>query len=326
MKLVFKKGFTLIELLVVIAIIAILIGLLLPAVQKVREAAARMSCTNNLKQLGLALHNYANTYDSTFPASRVTVGGDAKFRSWTPIALPYVEAEAAAKQWDPNVKWSTGVNLAVSQMTFKLFICPSAPTNRISIGSQAYASSPTPIPILVPALAGQTFGPGDYGSLNAIRRRFYTANGVPNFPTPGTKAGDETVGVLQKVMPTKLLSITDGLSNTILLAEDAGRPNVFQKGFGDTGVNTEDGFGWADPDAGCSLDGVVVGTKGTKWTTGGTCFINCTNDSELFSFHSGGIGVAMADGGVRFLSESVSAATLAAIASATGGDIAGSDF
>lgn len=125
-----KQAFTLIELLVVIAIIAILIGLLLPAVQKVREAAARMSCTNNLKQLGLALHNYANTYESTFPASRVTVGTDAKFRSWTPIALPYVEAEAAAKLWDPNLKWSTGANLTVSKMNFKLFVCPSAPSSR----------------------------------------------------------------------------------------------------------------------------------------------------------------------------------------------------
>ena len=313
-----KKGFTLIELLVVIAIIAILIGLLLPAVQKVREAAARMSCTNNLKQLGLALHNYAGTYESTFPASRVTVGGDAKFRSWTPIALPYVEAEAAAKLWDPNLKWSTGANLTVSKMNFKLFVCPSAPSSR---------KTPTSPPTLtVPALAGQNFGPGDYGSLNAIRRRFYTANGVPNFPTPGTAAGDETPGALKKVLPTPLLSITDGLSNTILLAEDAGRPNVFQKGFGDTGTNSADGFGWADPDAGCSLDGVVVGAKGAVWAPGGTCIMNCTNDSELFSFHTGGIGVTMADGSVRFLSQNVSAATLAAIATATGGDIAGSDF
>ncbi len=157
--------------------------------------------------------------------------------------------------------------------------------------------------------------------------RFYTANGVPNFPTPGTAAGDETPGALKKVNPTATsIELQMVLSNTILLAEDAGRPNVFQKGFGDTGANTEDGFGWADPDGGCSLDGVVVGAKGVKWAAGGTCIMNCTNDSELFSFHTGGIGVTMADGSVRFLSQNVSAATLAAIATATGGDIAGSDF
>lgn len=317
-----KRGFTLIELLVVIAIIAILIGLLLPAVQKVREAAARMSCQNNLKQLGLALHNYANSNNNMFPASRITVGTDAKFRSWTPIALPYVEADAVAKQWNESLKWSSGTNMTVSQTMFKLFMCPSAPGNR---------KTPTSPPTLtVPALAGVNLGPGDYGSVNAIRRRFYTANGLANFPgsqagaTPA--AGDEAVGALQKVIPTPLLGITDGLSNTLLLAEDAGRPNVFQKGFGDTGVNTADGFGWADPDAGCSIDGVVPGAKGVAWTTGGTCIMNCTNDSELFSFHTGGINATMADGSVRFIRENLNAATLAALVTASGGDIIGNDF
>lgn len=317
-----KRGFTLIELLVVIAIIAILIGLLLPAVQKVREAAARMSCQNNLKQLGLALHNYANSNNNMFPASRITVGTDAKFRSWTPIALPYVEADAVAKQWNESLKWSSGTNMTVSQTMFKLFMCPSAPGNR---------KTPTSPPTLtVPGLAGVNLGPGDYGSVNAIRRRFYTANGLANFPgsqagaTPA--AGDEAVGALQKVIPTPLLGITDGLSNTLLLAEDAGRPNVFQKGFGDTGVNTADGFGWADPDAGCSIDGVVPGAKGVAWTTGGTCIMNCTNDSELFSFHTGGINATMADGSVRFIRENLNAATLAALVTASGGDIIGNDF
>lgn len=313
-----KKGFTLIELLVVIAIIAILIGLLLPAVQKVREAASRMSCQNNLKQLGLALHNYANANNNTFPASRVTVGTDAKFRSWTPIALPYVEADAVAKQWNESLKWSNGTNLTVSKTTFKLFTCPTAPGGR---------KTPTSPPTLtVPALAGQSFGPGDYGSVNAIRRRFYTGNGVPNFPVPGTAAGDEAPGALKKVDPTPVLGITDGLSNTILLAEDAGRPNLVQKGFGDTGLNTADGFGWADPDAGCSIDGVTPGAKGAAWATGGTCIMNCTNDSELFSFHTGGINVTMADGSVRFISERLAAATLAALVTATGGDLVGNDF
>jgi prepilin-type N-terminal cleavage/methylation domain-containing protein/prepilin-type processing-associated H-X9-DG protein len=295
-----RAGFTLIELLVVIAIIAILIGLLLPAVQKVREAAARMSCQNNLKQLGLALHNYANSNDNKFPATRVTVGGDAKFRAWTPLALPYVEQDNVAKQWDLNIKWNVGTNLTVSQTSFKLFRCPSAPDTRRQAGA-VY------------------LGPGDYGTMNAVRRRFYTANGIPNFPTPGSAAGDEANGAMAKVVETRILAITDGTSNTILLAEDAGRPNLVRKGI-DTGANTADGWGWADPDAvGISLDGVQADLV----TTGGTCFINCTNDSEVYAFHTGGTNVVLADGSVRFIREGVPAAVFAALVTASAGDIVG---
>src|SRR5262245_17072137 len=94
-----RPAFTLIELLVVIAIIAMLIGLVRPAVQKVREAAGRATCQNSLKQFGLALHNYAGANDSKLPASRVTVGTDAKFRSWTPLALAYVEQDNVGRLW-----------------------------------------------------------------------------------------------------------------------------------------------------------------------------------------------------------------------------------
>lgn len=302
-----KRAFTLIELLVVIAIIAILIGLLLPAVQKVREAAARMSCQNNLKQFGLALHNYANTNDNKFPATRVTVNGDAKFRAWTPLALPYVEQDNVAKQWNFTTKWNTGTNLTVSQTNFKLFKCPSAPDSR------------TQAPV-------GPLGLGDYATTNAVRRRFYTANGIPNFPIAGTGAGDEAPGAMAKVTDTPILAITDGTSNTIVLVEDAGRPNLFQRGT-NTGAITADGWGWADPDGvGISIDGVVPGTLGTAWATGGTCFINCTNDSETYAFHSGGTNVLMADGSVRFVSQSISAATFAYLVTASGGDIVGGNF
>src|SRR5262245_33572569 len=173
-----RLAFTLIELLVVIAIIAVLIGLLLPAVQKVREAAARTSCQNNMKQFGLALHNYATAHDSKLPASRVTVGTDTKFRSWTPLALAYVEQDAVGRLWDFGVKWNLNPNLTTSQASFKLFVCPSTP-----------ARQPGP----------NALGPGDYGSVNAVRRRFYTANGIGSiFPGGPTGApGDEVVGALQ---------------------------------------------------------------------------------------------------------------------------------
>jgi prepilin-type N-terminal cleavage/methylation domain-containing protein/prepilin-type processing-associated H-X9-DG protein len=299
-----RHAFTLIELLVVIAIIAILIGLLLPAVQKVREAAARMSCQNNLKQIGLALHNYASANDSKLPPTRVNVPSN-KFRAWTPIVVSYVEQDNVARQWDMNTRWDQGSNLVLAQVKMKVFMCPSAPEDR-----------PAPVQ---PAL-----GPCDYLAFHRIRPRFYAANNLPVPPA-------ELDGAMHITNHTRLTDITDGTSQTILITEDAGQPASYILGRA-TGNVLPEGRGWADPDGTSgSLDGShpttgAINGSSITGAAGATCIMNCNNYSEPYSFHPGGINVCMADGSVRFISSNISAATYAALSTRNYGDIPGNDW
>ena len=320
-KLVGRKGFTLIELLVVIAIIAILISLILPAVQQAREAARRTQCRNNMKQLVLALHNYESSH-RVLPPSRIdpdveiydNPGNDSPYQSWTTMILPYIDQANLQNAVDFNYAWSSEENRPAVSQQLATFICPSAP------------SSNRTDPYWVVGAAA-----GDYGSINEVKKKVYTD--VFGLSEPGESA---RVGVLAKESRNTFSGVIDGTSNTIMLAEAAGQPFVYTSqgpmdaakfaAYTDDKVVlfdgdyvAEDGTGWADPDCGFAINGATEDGL-TKY---GTYMINRINVSEVFSFHTGGAIVGLADGSVRFVSENVDAKTFVDACTRAGGEIQG---
>ena len=313
-----RQGFTLVELLVVIAIIGVLIGLLLPAVQSAREAARRSSCTNNLKQQGLAFHNHMSTHRA-FPSSRP----NNEEMSWCTPLLDYLEEGNLANLYNKAEDWDHANNVAAGQTVIGAFVCPSAPpAPRRKADSGEVSGTPA-------AIDGLQMGPSDYLVMHRVRQGFYLANGL-------TDPGDDLEGSLNRKAMTREQEFSDGFSKTFLCMESAARPNWYKNVNGarrDQGglLPRPEGYGWTDPDGGAgSMDGTVKadGTINNKSTgaPNGTCIMNCNNDSEPFSFHVGGMNALMADGSVRFVVENISAATFAALITRGGGDAVGSDF
>jgi prepilin-type N-terminal cleavage/methylation domain-containing protein/prepilin-type processing-associated H-X9-DG protein len=286
-----RPGFTLVELLVVIAIIAVLIGLLLPTVQKVREAAARMKCANNLKQLGLALHNYHEVY-GTFPPGQVAApyARWSVNHGWATFILPYLEQQALydAYHWDQPL--GAAANQSVVAHPLKNFCCPSAPEQDRYDWTHG----------LFPSYGGKG-ACGDFAPTWGV--------------DPALATGDNR-GVLVPNSMTKMTNITDGTSNTILLTEDAGRPRLWRAG--KAGPDQEVAGGpWAGFETGVTLKGSTP--DGASWP--GPCALNCTNDHEAYSFHPGGANAVFADGSVHFLGAGMSVRTLAALITRAGGEV-----
>jgi prepilin-type N-terminal cleavage/methylation domain-containing protein len=329
-----RRGFTLIELLVVIAIIAILIGLLLPAVQKVREAAARMSCSNNLKQLGVAAMNYESAQGHIPPSLIVRLGlppgGPGQpgspypgvVHSWAVNFLPYIEQENLFRQYNMNFPWfsnpavvpGTPNNVAVLQTPIKTFICPSTPggaERRVS-GTFSFGA---PFPY-------QNLAVTDYATCSSINPGAITFFGYPSTASQSTLysamqpllegPGIALLGVPPS-RPNAITAITDGTSNTILLCESAGRPDGYTGGGRDGRTHSDGGWGHHENDYG--LDGAV---SKTSRSSPGNCVINCHNDNETYAFHPGGAMHVFADGSVRFVRESIAPQTYAALITARG--------
>jgi prepilin-type N-terminal cleavage/methylation domain-containing protein/prepilin-type processing-associated H-X9-DG protein len=328
-----RHAFTLIELLVVIAIIAVLIGLLLPAVQKVREAANRMSCSNNLKQIGLALHNYHDTYSAFCPWGfdfnynpnpANPYGPQTQGHSMHAMILPFIEQENILKisrqDWsviDPgNLPPNYGTSVAGLQV-IKSYLCPSTPGRTIDYGP--YFAS-----------VGLNFGPmllagTDYAAIRGYQDSFRKACTTSNLSGEVGAIGikgikDQKKGMIQGKL--RFADIIDGTSNTIMVAEDAGRQQVWAKGQA-ISPSTPGSAGWTLNAAwgdyntriyvrGYSNDGLVA--------DGGCCVINCNNVSQIYSFHNGGFNGLRADGSVRFQDTNMAPGILAALITRNGNE------
>jgi prepilin-type N-terminal cleavage/methylation domain-containing protein len=332
-----KRGFTLIELLVVIAIIAVLIALLLPAVQQAREAARRAQCRNNMKQLGLAVHNYEATH-KVFPPARLERPGDAKWVAWGVMLLPYIDQAPLYNQYDSNKRWNDPANARVTGVSIPVYLCPTVP------GSGRFDRNPDP------RYAGSNTPPaaaGDYGSVNRAGAILWTARGLP--APPAIKLN----GIIARPAESpesRMRDCTDGLSATIMITEVAGSPTWYTAaGPGSLGTGPglagtvgsgsgatafvpgttflAEGTGWADPDSNMTVSGAAISGP-DMYKTGRVPLgaFNITNDSEPFSFHKGGMMVTMGDGSVRFINQNIDLGVFAASLTRAGGELVSLEF
>lgn len=205
-----RSAFTLIELLVVIAIIAVLVGLLLPAVQKVREAAGRTKCQNNLKQIGTAVHNYHSATDTIVPA---WIGDNSKdpdgWATWGVLLLPYLEQDNIYRLWDLRYPASKQ-NPAAYQQQLSVYHCPGRPNFVLSQGDFA------------PGGGGLT----DYAASFGTAANFVNSNGaiIPVNPPQSLDGSGNPIYTTWKGQ-LNFLSIVDGTSNTFMFGEKHVRPN-----------------------------------------------------------------------------------------------------
>ena len=304
-----RLAFTLIELLVVIAIIAVLIGLLLPAVQKVREAASRMKCANNLKQLGLALHNYHDT-QGTFPPAYVNNGGSYRnsgfpfVHGWAPFLLPYIEQQALYNLYRWDFPLFAPENQPVVSHQLPIFQCPSAPEQNRYQTITAFAAF------------GTRGACGDYTIALGVDPLLAQLGWVaPVGDDRGALTNTPTLPLSLSPNPTgtRFTDITDGTSNTILLAEDAGRTRRWFANRPGPDQALE-GAAWDHVKGPILLQGPT--SDGTAKP--GPCAINCSNDQEVYAFHTGGANAVFADASVHFLPQSLSLRVLAALITRAG--------
>ncbi|MFO0810753.1 MAG: DUF1559 domain-containing protein [Gemmataceae bacterium] len=343
-----RHGFTLIELLVVIAIIAVLIGLLLPAVQKVREAAARSACQNNLKQIALGNMNYESANGLYLPG----VGKNGCcWGTWMVTILPYVEQDALFRTYSNfggldsvplntagppgGPRYSGGTNLPVAQTRLKVFTCPSdepqvySANNTTKHNYVLNAGNTTFFQVGLPL--GCTAGSsGCTPFLGAPFGWYNDSDLVNDSPLPyNAAATNPALGKMGKQASSTEVTASDGTSNTMMASEAIqGRANDLR------------GYTWWGGAAGFTAY-MAPNSSEQDVQTGGICDtaanpnLPCTTTSTAArarlmgarSLHGGGgVNVAMCDGSVRFISNNIPIATWRSLSTTKGGEAIGGDY
>lgn len=283
-----RRGFTLIELLIVIGIIGLLMGLLLPAIHKVRESSNSLACKNNQRQMALALMHY-ESITGTFPEG---YRFDPPTRSFFPLMLPLIDM--ANVQYDKFKNWDDPVNQAAAQAQIKILFCPSVPTGPRVDASISFR----------PAVS-------DYTVYHGVNHGYCDMVQWPRY------APEDQNGALT-TKPCRVRDIRDGVSETFILAECCGRPDLWRGGNRRIDGVASAG-GWSDPNLEIALDGSDNLPTG-QGQGFGPCVMNCTNDNEAYSFHIGGCNFAFCDGSVRFIRQTIKNTTFAALVTKAAGD------
>ncbi|AGA29346.1 DUF1559 domain-containing protein [Singulisphaera acidiphila] len=355
-----RRGFTLIELLVVIAIIAVLIALLLPAVQSAREAARRMQCINNLKQIGLASHNYEST-NGAFQPSNIMQEGKYPTVAWTnnwsalAKALPFAEGGAAYNAMNFTVKDSQNSNTTICGLLISMFVCPSDPNTR------AFNDG------------GTVFGATNYGPNDGDWYVF----SWPDTPTSqiGSGGGTPSRGAFAVNQARSIAQFVDGTSNTILFSEVKSFQPRIKCGSLFSGISSSAPTSFPGPNdplpAQYTSCGVPDNKFHSRWSNGGVYHTGFTTawppnkstttnvpagtvftfpgppssgpiDVDIISanendggptyaaftsrsYHSGGVNTLFADGSVKFIKSSVNGTTWRALGTLAGGEVISAD-
>jgi prepilin-type N-terminal cleavage/methylation domain-containing protein len=320
-----RWAFTLVELLVVISIIGILMALILPAVQAARESGRRAQCMNNVRNVGLAFQRY-HADNKRFPACVMQYYKDEqgqkitspKKHTWMTFLLSYIEEDNLSRNYIKGENWNHAKNRPWIKTGIPLLHCPSSPETDL-----AYLDTNK----------GYEIGITDYTVSEGINKTLYNQPTVPaKYKPMGTITGSIALGFPDAKLELPDSKVFDGLSKTIAVFEDAGRPKFYispgrigpsshsdkNNGVGNSPISNGivTGAGWADPDNyiqvhTMSLDGLLAL---------GPAAINASNNNEPFAFHSAGMSVAMADGSTHFIPADIDPGLYAALSTRAGSE------